>query len=236
MDKYIKEYRISLRDMGTEFRTKDTMLFHNFEEAFAQLCLKHHITGYDLDKKGLMWVIGNINLEISDKLPIWNENVRFELWFSEVKKLRAFLEFEAYWQDKSVAHGDSCWFVLNQQTRRPVGIDEIVKPCGTIDQTVFESHKKVNPNPDSMELIRETDYTVLRQDLDYNGHVNNVSYIDWMELPKTYEIKNYSVNFLQECFLNEHLTLKLYKKDKELYFEVIKKDDTKACTIFAKLK
>lgn len=86
MSKYIREYRITLRDMTINFVAKLTTLLYDFQECFAQFSAEHNLTGFDLDKKGLMWVVSNINIEMLDKIPVWNEVIRIELWFSEVKK------------------------------------------------------------------------------------------------------------------------------------------------------
>lgn len=238
MSKFEKEYRISLRDMTIGFRTKTTTLLHDFEECFAQLCMKHHITGFDLDQMGLMWVIANINLEIKEELPIWDNNIRVEIWFSEVKKLRAFLDFKIYYKETLIAQGDSLWFVLNQETRRPVSIDKIIEPCGKVEELVFDSHKKPAYAKEEMTEICKKEYTVNFNDLDYNGHVNNVSYVDWavMTIPEEYlnekTIKNYSISFLQECFLNETLKTVLYKSDNGFLFEIKKENGTVASTVF----
>ena len=229
--RFVKEYRINLRDMGADFCAKRTTILHDFEECFAQMCLEQHITGYDLDKIGLMWVIGNINIEYLKDFPFWNEDIRIEIWFSEVKKLRAFLDFKAYWEDTLLAQGDSCWFVLNQQTRRPVAIDKIVEPCGIVQERVFDARIKNDFNKEESTLLSENNIIVERRDLDYNGHVNNVSYVDWMLIPENCKIKSYSINFAQECFLDERVTTKLYKNDNIYYFEVLKNDNSAACTI-----
>lgn len=237
MSKFEKEYRISLRDMTIGFRTKTTTLLHDFEECFAQLCMKHHITGFDLDKQGLMWVIANINLEIIDDLPIWDNTLKIEIWFSEIKKLRAFLDFKIYYKETLIAQGDSLWFVLDQKTRKPVIIDRIIEFCDKSEELVFNSHKKISINKDEMLKICENEYTVNFNDLDYNGHVNNVSYVDWaiMTIPEEYmkqnKIKKYSINFAQECFLNEKLITNLYQTDNKFHFEIIKKDGTTVCNV-----
>lgn len=237
MSKFEKEYRISLRDMTLGFKTKTTTLLHDFEECFAQMCRKYNITGFDLDKLGLMWVVANINLEIKDDLPLWDNNLKVEIWFSEVKKIRAYLDFRILSGEKLIAQGDSLWFVLEQKTRKPVSIEKIIEPCGKIEETVFESHKRENFNKDEMQKINTKTFFVNYNDLDYNGHVNNVSYLDWgvISVPEDYinmyKIKQYSITFNKECFLNEKITTNLYQKDNYFHFEVIKEDDTIACKL-----
>ena len=237
MSKFKKEYRLSLRDMTIGFRTKTTTLLHDFEECFAQLCKKHNITGFDLNQIGLMWVIANINLEIKDELPIWDNNINIEIWFSEVKKSRAYLDFKIFHEDRLIAQGDSLWFVLNKKTRKPVPIDKIIAPCGHFEEIIFESHLKRIVHKEKMTKLCENKYTVNFNDLDFNGHVNNVSYVDWaiMNIPEEFirqhTIKKYSVNFIQECFFNENLNIITYKSDNTFYFEIVKDNNDIACTV-----
>lgn len=237
MEKFTKKYRVSLRDMSADFRAKSTTIIHNFEECFAQFCFQNKISGYHLDKEGLMWVVANINLEFTGEMPLWDEYIKFEVWFSEVKKSRAYLEFQAFYNDKLIAQGDSLWFILDQQTRRPVALDKILEPCGIIEQTIFDLHQKFDLNIDEYKKINEMNFTVNFNDLDYNNHVNNVSYVDWaiMSIPenirKQKKIKKYSINFLKECFIGEQIETILYQNNDNLYFEVIKEDKTDACKI-----
>ncbi|MBR1754289.1 hypothetical protein IJ732_05570 [bacterium] len=237
MEKFTKEYRISLRDMSADFKAKSTTLLHDFEECFAQYCFKNELSGYHLDKIGLMWVIANINLEIFGEMPLWDEWIKFEVWFSEIKKSRAYLEFRAFHKDKLLAHGDSLWFILDQKTRRPVALDKILEPCGIINEVNFDSHKKSDINIEEYNLLNELELDVTFNDLDYNNHVNNVSYVDWAiisipdEIRKHIKIKKYSLSFLQECFLREKIKTRLYQNGEKLHFEVIKEDGSIACKI-----
>jgi acyl-ACP thioesterase len=235
MEKYTGNYKIGLRDMTPEFNAKTSTLLHDFEECFAEFCLKHEITGYHLDKLGLMWVIANINIKIFKDMPLWNEILKIDIWFSEVKKSRAFLDFIISHNGEQIACGNSLWFVLDQNTRRPVPINKIIEPCGVIDEKALILD--IPKEEKLFNLINEQIITVNLNDLDYNNHVNNVSYLDWSKMlfPKEYiqfnKITQYSLSFMQECFLGENLTLKLYQCEKEFNFEVIKKDNSIACKI-----
>lgn len=237
MEKFTKEYRISLRDMSADFKAKSTTLLHDFEECFAQFCYKNEISGYHLDKMGLMWVIANINLEILEEMPLWDQSIKFEVWFSEIKKSRAYLEFQAFHNEKLIGQGDSLWFILDQKTRRPVALDKLLERCGKNEQTVFDLRKKSDANIEEYKKLNEQNLVVTFNDLDYNNHVNNVSYVDWAiisipeDIRKQYRIKKYSLNFLKECFLNEKIKTNLYQKDNLLKFEVVKEDESIACKI-----
>lgn len=240
MSKYKCEYRISLRDMTINGATKLTTLLHDFQECFAQFSNEHHLTGFDLNKKDLMWIVSNINIEMLNELPVWNKVITIELWFSEIKKLRAYMDFKIYSDEKLISQGDSSWFILNRKTRRPVAIEEYITPFGLEEEVVFGSHNvKLKTNIENFIKINEINFSVNFNDIDFNGHVNNISYVDWaiatlpVEILKKYKIKRYSVIFKQECFLNEQIKTELYQYENEFMAKIFKQDGTTACEINA---
>lgn len=240
MNKFSRDYKIRLFDIDSIGNIKTISVLSYFQECFAEFCREHQITGYDLMEKGLMWVVTNINLEMINPNKLWGEEINVEIWFSEVKKLRAYLEFKVFDDKGTIAQGDSCWMVLNKETRRPVAIDEIVSTCGINEEMIFESHKKTPLAFNKDNLIAELDFKALYNDLDYNGHVNNLSYLDWgvriipLEYFKSLKLKKCSVEFHKECFVNEDILTTLYQDKEKFEFCVIKKEDNSlACKINA---
>ena len=94
MSKFSRTYKIRLYDIDSLGNIKTASILSYFQECFAELCKEHNITGYDLMEKGLMWVVTNINLEMINPKKLWSEDIEVEIWFSEVKKLRAYLEYQ----------------------------------------------------------------------------------------------------------------------------------------------
>ena len=235
--KYTREYKIKLCDMGLDFRAKQKSILGYFQECFAEWCLVHKMTGYHLAQKGLMWVITNINMENLGEMPFWSEDIRVEVWFSEVKKLRAYLEFRIFCGNRPVAQGDSCWMVLEQQTRRPVAIDKIVENCGIENEKNFLLRKRLD-NDAKGELVNEVTFKATYSDLDYNGHVNNLSYLMWgvESLPENFrnshKVKNCSLVFHRECFLNDEIQTQMYRDGDNFNFLIKRKnDDEIACMV-----
>ncbi len=231
MGKFTRTYTMRLFDFGGDYAPKYTSVLTYFQECFAELCKKHRMTGVDLREKGLMWIISNINIEYLDTLPRWNEDLRIEIWFSEIKKLRAFLEFRAYKGSAVVAHGDSCFFVLNMKSRKPVSVNEILKDCEVEPETIFENRKKGRLQINQTNKIGELFFKTNFNDLDYNGHVNNISYVQWgfatmpVEFLKTYKIKKCEIDFHQECFIDEDIQTQLYQDGNNFEFLVSRKSD-----------
>ena len=150
------------------------------------------------------------------------------------------MDFKIYLGEKLIAQGDSCWFVLNRKTRRPAAIEEYITPFGVVEEAVFGSHNiNLNANTESFVKINEIKFPVNYNDLDFNGHVNNISYIDWaisalpVEILNKYKIKKYSVVFKHECFLNEQIITELFQDETEFVAIILKQDGTTACEIRA---
>lgn len=216
MSKFSRDYKINLIDIKSDFIATPEAVLRYFQECFGELCYEHDITGYILRGKGLMWVISNINLELVDTLVRWNERMRIEIWFSEVKKLRAYLEYRAYDGDRLVAQGDSCWFVLDIKTRKPVDIRPIVEVCGKDEEGVFLSHKGKNVQIKEENLVKEDASVISLNDIDYNNHVNNIAYVSWAiaALPEKVlaesKLRMLNIEYHRECFINDRIKLALY--------------------------
>lgn len=214
--KFTRDYKINLIDIKSDFIATPEAVLRYFQECFGELCYEHDITGYILRGRGLMWVISNINLELVDTLVRWNERMRIEIWFSEVKKLRAYLEYRAYDGDRLVARGDSCWFVLDISTRKPVDIRPIVGVCGQSAETVFASHKGKNVQVKDENLVKEETSIISLNDIDYNNHVNNIAYVSWAiaalpeNLPSERKLRMLNIEYHRESFINDKLKLALY--------------------------
>lgn len=228
---YQKEYTIRSVEMDSEYKLKKIDAVRFFQETYALYCKDNKIAAFDIIDQNLIWVLAQMKVEYTGEMPKWSEDITVKFWFSEVGKLKIFSEFEILHEDKVIVHGDSIWFLLDIETKRPV-CPMPTLGCIDINQNlVFGEHTKFI-KPQGGEFIRSKTYKVGIFDIDFNHHLNNLRYLDFAistlsdNFIESCVMKSFTVQFQKECFIDDVLECSAYKKDENnLYFILTRQSD-----------
>ena len=153
-------------------------LFLWLQDIANEQCVDYHLTGADLEKKGLMWVV----IRYLVRAPRWpqpGEQLRLQTWPGATRhgmmpRFYRLLDGEG----SCIVSGSSVWTVVDRQTRRMVNPDEhgvILEPL------VTGLEERRPPAPAKLPMAESTVYTVTEEVLDTNGHMNNTRYYDLAE-------------------------------------------------------
>ena len=137
-----------------------------------------------LQTSGLTWMLSRLHAKISRYVP-WGETVAMRTWPSGMKgRLIATRCFQA--ADASggeLLQARSEWLYVDMKAQRiarlPDSFASLV-PAGTPELSFADIGGKAPPFP-SVDLSSEI--LVRKGDLDFNDHVNNVHYAEWMLEP-----------------------------------------------------
>lgn len=164
--------------------------------------------GKVLFEKGYMWVLSRFEIEVK-KQPSWGETIKIETAGRGINKLFALREFRV--TDKKgevLAVAMSAWLLLDVKTKRPQ------RPSLVLPSELFETEPSEYAVPDKIpgpsQPISGKAFMVNYSDLDMNNHVNNVSYIRWIEdfcLDKGFVFDRFGINYLNEALLGEHIEI-----------------------------
>ncbi|MBQ8476401.1 hypothetical protein IJ531_04990, partial [bacterium] len=171
---------------------------------------------YDLFAMNLYWVVGEFNIEFVEILPFWSEEIKVEIWISELSKLKIYTDYKIYYKDRVFAKGNACWFLIDAETKRPYKTDEFRDKIEVYNELSLGEHKKFQL-PEITDKISEITHKMNLSDLDFNNHVNNKSYINIAEMTapfeykKTHNLKELNIRFNRETFLDDVLICSLYK-------------------------
>lgn len=130
--------------------------------------------------RGQGWVLSRITV-FMERRPRWGETITVRSWPRGGERLFALRDYDI--RDASGAplvRGRSSWLILDLEKRRPL------RPQAVMDNL------PLNPGLDALPgggggleardgLIRAGERRALYSDIDYNGHVNNVRYIQWIQ-------------------------------------------------------
>ena len=240
MTKYQKSYNVILDNMDlAQYRLRPISAIMYLQDAFARFMAAKNMAAYDLFPQNIYWVVGEFNIDFVDLLPFWSEEIKIEIWISELSKLKIYTDFNIYYKGKIFAKGNACWFLINMETRRPVKVDTFADKLPLCSEYTLGEHQKFLC-PEPQEKIGEIKHVINLSDLDFNKHVNNKSYINLAEMTlseefkKAHNIRRLNVRFNRETFLGDVLDCVTYKTDNDnIYVHKIEKDGVSVCDVMS---
>lgn len=129
---------------------------------------------------GIAWILSRMSLVV-ERRPRWGEQVRVRTWPRGTERLFARRDYEMADSSGTVfARGRSAWLVLDLAARRPRRPESFAEglPVNEGRDALPDGIKSLDVRTDLLPAgIRTASYS----DLDYNGHVNNARYIQWIQ-------------------------------------------------------
>ena len=159
------------------------------------------------------WVLSRLSVEL-DKFPAIYEDFVVETWIDSVMRYFTNRNFKITNKDGYVyGYGKSIWAMIDTTTRQPV---DILK---TSNETISEYLEADYANPiKKSSRVKLDDDLKLQQsilttysDIDINGHVNSIKYIEHIldlfpiEYYKKYRIKKFDIAYIMESHNNDKL-------------------------------
>src|SRR5574344_409494 len=178
------------------------------------------------------WVLSRLAVEMK-RLPKQYESFSIQTWVEDVYKLFTNRNYAVLDMDgHEIGYARSVWAMINMETRKPTDLlalhggsiaDYITdKPCP------IDKPGRINMSKD-LTPVRE--YGVQYSDIDINGHVNSIKYIEHVldlftiEQFRQRQVKRFEVAYVAESYYGD--TLSFYEESKnenEYDIEIIKND------------
>ena len=162
----------------------------------------------DLARTGQAWIISRMSA-MMNRRPKYCETVTVRSWPRGAEKLFALRDYDIRDKDNIAAvSACSCWLIVDIEKRRPVRpqpiMDGLPKNEGLEALSWIPAGLEERGN-----LQKSSERKALYTDIDYNGHVNNVRYIQWIEdaidplLLEKAEKMRFDINYLNEVLGGE---------------------------------
>lgn len=170
--------------------------------------------GQALFDRGYMWVLSRMQIKVH-KMPSWGDHIVVKTAGRGIHKLFALREFLVEDANgNTIAESMSAWLLLDVKSKRPQRPNQVLPP------ELFSENADQGLLPgklDSLDLFaKQSELTVRPFDLDMNNHVNNVSYIRWVEdlcISEGIVFHDFLINYLTEAKLHEVISLSLFRQD-----------------------
>jgi len=176
---FSRDYLVHYYEIGRDRRLTLPALMHYFEDIAT---LNSEAKGLPLD---YYWETGHVFLLLKWDIairswPRFNESVRIETHPTSFKKFLANRKYTVYTtDDKWIAEARSVWIFANILTKKPVRIPEEIFEAFGVPPESEAQFDQMDDLPEMVKTLPPIPFQVRRRDLDNNGHVNNVRYVEW---------------------------------------------------------
>lgn len=189
-----------------------------------------------LNEDNYTWVLSRLAIEL-DEMPYQYEDFKIQTWVENVYRLFTDRNFAIIDKDgKKIGYARSVWAMISLNTRKPA--DLLALHGGSIVDYVCDEPCPIE-KPSRIKVTTETADTTLTakySDIDINGHVNSIRYIEHIldlfpiELYKTKHIRRFEMAYVAESYYGDELSF--YKEEvsgNEYHIEVKKNGGEVVC-------
>jgi acyl-ACP thioesterase len=191
------------------------------------------------------WVLSRLAIEMTE-MPEQYTRFNVETWVENAMRYFTSRNFRICSPDgsKVYGYGRSIWAMIDTETRQPTDIYDIDN--GAIDQWIVKDKEcpidkggRVKMS-DQAELVRTID--TYYNDVDINGHINSVKYIEhvldlWpLEWYRTHAVKRFEIAYVAEAHAGDQLSF--YREtdagsseggEQEFSVRIVRTDGTECC-------
>lgn len=185
-----------------------------------------------LNENHYTWVLSRLAIELED-MPRQYEDFSVQTWVENVYRLFTDRNFAILNKEgKAIGYARSVWAMISMETRKPA--DLLTLHGGSIVDYICEKDCPI-AKPGRIKVAEETPLAECQtkySDIDINGHVNSIKYIEHildlfpMEWFREKQIKRFEMAYVAESYYGD--TLSFYREEvRENEYDIeVKKNGT----------
>lgn len=188
----------------------------------------------DLTKEDYGWILSRWKVKLYN-YPRAREKIQIQTWASDFEKFYANREFKIYDESNNlILKASTLWIFMSLKRKRPIRI-----PKNVIDSFNYKSEKNFDEFfkfEDDFKDNISMDFRVRKTDIDYNNHVNNAKYLNWilepipLDIDENYVLDEFDIYYKKEIkyehIIESKLSRKEIKNDDIVYFHEIYNKNT----------
>lgn len=183
------------------------------------------------------WVLSRLTIEMYEMPEVYDE-FYIDTWVESVYRLFTDRNYSIYGDDGKVyGYARSVWAMINYDDRQPADIHSL--HGDVIDKYILEDYdcpiskpKRVKPIGDDKLKV---ELPVVYSDIDYNGHVNSIKYIEHiqnvfgMEMYKQHRLRRIEIAYMAETMYGNKMGIYVDDNNNGTFnVEVRKKNEGKS--------
>lgn len=229
---YKCKYRIGFTDIDKNNLIKNRAIIKILENAGGMHSDSIKCGYTDIEETGKGWVILAWKIKVLSR-PKYNTEVETHTWVRDINRIFTYRDYKMYDEDGNLAViATAKWAMIDVKRGKIAEITpEIEKDYQPEDISVFEE-RKIDKLAEPETVILKRDCPVLRGDIDMNGHVHNVNYLNYAyeTLPaEVYEnetLNNIEIMYKRQIKPDDKIVC-LYTKQNGKHIVTIKSEDEK---------
>ncbi|WP_020585886.1 acyl-[acyl-carrier-protein] thioesterase [Desulfobacter curvatus] len=165
-------------------RVKMDWLLSIFQDAASAQCHAQGISGFDMAKKELKWVVVQYRIQLHKPID-WMTPLVVQTWRAPWKNLYEIRQFRLMGEQKHTLEtpcplvtASSIWILIKAANNRPVRLAAHM-PASLMTCPAQDPAIRIKPSTNLTHVDHECSYPIHFHDLDPNEHVNNPVYLRW---------------------------------------------------------
>ncbi|MDR3130214.1 MAG: acyl-ACP thioesterase [Treponema sp.] len=186
--------------------------FDLFQEAAINHAASLGVGRDDLARTRQLWVLSRMTA-LMERRPVYGETVTVRTWPLGADRLFAVRDYDIVDSgDRPAVRGRSGWLVLDLDKRRPLRVQQALASL-PLNEGIYALPGGAGGLDAPPDLLETGERRAVFSDIDYNGHVNNARYIQWIQdliEPETLEKADalrLDINYLGEVKYGEFIGL-----------------------------
>ncbi len=185
-----------------------------------------------LNENHYTWVLSRLAIELED-MPDQYEPFSIQTWVENVYRLFTDRNFSIQNKDgKTIGYARSVWAMISMETRKPA--DLLTLHNGSITEYVCEKECPIE-KPGRIKITEQTpigEYQTKYGDIDINGHVNSIRYMDHildlfpLDKYRTQRIRRFEMAYVAESYYADILTFYCEEPEKDTFHIEARKNGT----------
>ena len=185
----------------------------------------------EINENHYTWVLSRLAIELED-MPRQYEDFAIHTWIENVYRLFTDRNFELVDKDgKTIGYARSVWAMISMETRKPA--DLLTLHGESLNQYVSDRECPIS-KPNRVKVVQGNpvaEYLTKYSDIDINGHVNSIKYIEHildlfpMETFKQKSIRRFEVSYVAESYYGDMLSFYMEEKGESEYDIEVKKNN-----------
>ena len=235
-----KELHLTIRDIDKKTNLTNKAILSFFEDIGGY---HSDLAGYGLkqiEQTRISWVLLHWKFKVLKRIKYSDGNIRIKTWSRGCVRACTIRDFEIYDSAGNLCViGTSKWTLIHLENGLMRLTDELLNNYQAEPDIAIDFDFKKIQEPENYSNIYK--YTVSRRDLDINGHMHNLNYLDlaYEALPKdVYENNSFDdveIMYKKGAFLGDKLKC-LYSNIDNEHIVTIKSEDNENLHAIIKLK
>jgi len=224
-DVFEQNFRVLYSDVDFKGQIKAVKVLNLCQDIASRHAYQMELSALHIAEKGKIWVVHRYELEFKKKL-LWDEEFKIRTWRYPYKKLYEMRRFDFLDSNGELFVKGLCsWVLVDRKTRRPARLDRAL--AEKFFREPAEPEFFVSELPTPLDSVLMGEFRALRDDIDYNNHVNNTSYLKWAkECIAENDFKNKNLGkieiiYLNDCFCNDRIEIFGEIKEQKLLTEYL---------------